>query len=290
MTTTSPAGTKTKRSAEAYTAAWTTATSSEDDVEKRVQAFTKLSTRICEDKEKLEGVIRVLQDRESPQAVRLAALNALQAASFSALKFNPCRPDYLTALRSLVEDPDVELRQRVLGILAREQDGYAQQRLLEGLQQPDKALLPPEKALQLLSYDIHADAYPIARDIAHNPPNPDARLEALRLLAADAESAPDFADILRNKEEPQEVRQLAASALHALAPAQLLERARDIVLDEDEDDELRTTSLTALTHFGDKEAVAQDGKLQEVIDTLKDKAALPGLKDMARQFLQKFSK
>ena len=28
-----------------------------------------------------------------------------------------------------------------------------------------KALVPPEKALQLLSYDVHAEAYPVAREI-----------------------------------------------------------------------------------------------------------------------------
>jgi hypothetical protein len=290
MTTTSGAGSKSKRSGEAYAAAWAKATSSEENVEKRVQAFTRLSTSICDDNEKLEGVIQILQDKNSPQAVRLAALNALQAASFSALKFNSFRPDYLTALRSLMEDPDAELRQRALGILAREQDGYAQQRLLEGLEQPDKALVSPEKALQLLSYDIHTDAYPIAREVANNPPNPAARLEALRLLAADAKSAPAFEAILRNKEELPEVRQLAASALHTLAPTKLLEHAREIMLDEDENDELKTTSLTALTHFGDEKAVAQDSKLQEVIDILKDKATLPCLKDKAQQFLQKFSK
>ena len=132
----------------------------------------------------------MLKDTQSPQAVRLAALKALQSASFSVVKFTPCRPEYLAALRSLIDDPDPEVRQRVLGILAREQDGYTQQRLLEGLQQPEKALVSPEKALQLLSYDIHADAYPVAREIASKPPNPAAKREALRLLAADAASAP----------------------------------------------------------------------------------------------------
>ena len=155
-----------------------------------------------------------------------------------------------------MEDPDTEIRQRVLGILARDQDGYAQQRLIEGLQHPGKALVPPEKALQLLSYDIHADAYTVAREIASKPPNPDARREALRLLAADAASVPTFENILRNKDEPLEMRQLSASALHTLAPQKMQEYARDIVLDDSESDELKTTSLTALTNFGNEEALA----------------------------------
>ena len=121
-------------------------------------------------------------------------------------------------LRAVATDADPELRQRVLGLLAREKDGFAEKRLLEGLQQPEKALVPPEKALQLLSYDIHAEAYPVARMIVKNPPNEEAKREALRLLAADASSKPLFERILNDKEETKENRQLSASALQAIAP------------------------------------------------------------------------
>jgi hypothetical protein len=279
-----------KRSSTSYAAALKTATSADEDAGKRVAAFAGVARAICDDKEKLDDVINVLKDTQSPQAVRLAALRALQSASFSVVKFTPCRPEYLAALRSLIDDPDPEVRQRVLGILAREQDGYTQQRLLEGLQQPDKALVPPEKALQLLSYDIHADAYPVAREIVSKPPNPAAKREALRLLAADAASAPKFEEILRDKNEPLEIRQLSASALHSLAPKKMQAYARDIILDNSESDELKTSSLTALTNFGDEAAVSEDNALQETVDTLKDKASSPGLKNSADNFLKKYRK
>ncbi|MDE2366502.1 MAG: hypothetical protein KGM95_06160 [Betaproteobacteria bacterium] len=273
-----------------YAAALKTATNADEDAGKRVAAFARVARAICDGKERLGDVINVLRDTHSPQAVRLAALSALQSASFSVVKFTPCRPEYLVALRSLIDDPDPELRQRVLGILAREQDGFAQQRLLEGLQQPEKALVPPEKALQLLSYDIHADAYPVARKIVNDPPNPAAKREALRLLAADAASAPMFEKILRDKNELLEMRQLSASVLHSLAPKKLQAYARDIVLDETESDELKTTSLTALTQFGEETAVSEDNVLQKTVDALKDEAATQDLKDSARNFLKKYRK
>ena len=119
--------------------------------------------------------------------------------------------------------------QRVLGILAREKDGYAQKRLLEGLQDPSKALVPPEKALQLLSYDVHAEAYPVAREIVKEPPNPEAKREALRLLSADANSAPVFEKLLRDKEEDRDIRQISAAALQAVKPKRFQEQAREIV-------------------------------------------------------------
>ena len=77
-----------------------------------------------------------------------------------------------------------------IGLLAQQKDGFAQKKLLEGLQDPSKALVPPEKALQLLGYDVHAAGFRAARTILENPPNPVAKQEALRLLAADPTAVP----------------------------------------------------------------------------------------------------
>jgi hypothetical protein len=215
----------------------------------------------------LASLMKVLTDRSAPIDARLSALQRLGAARFSSPAFPSSQGDYIAALRKVADDPDHELRQRVLGILAREKDGYAQKRLLEGLRDPEKALVPPEKALQLLSYDPHADAYPIAREIADNPPNPTAKREALRLLAADAASAPMFETLLRDKHEPVEIRQLSASALLALKPDSLQAHARDIVLDAAEPEAMHQTSLTALTQFGGP-AIATDKALVDRVEQL----------------------
>ncbi len=102
--------------------------------------------------------------------MRLAALQALQAASFSVLAFEACRGDYIATLRQVAEDRIRSCASACSGLLTREKDGYAQKKLLEGLHDPAKALVPPEKALQLLSYDVHADAYAVARAIVQKPP------------------------------------------------------------------------------------------------------------------------
>src|SRR5262245_32704880 len=147
----------------------------------RITAMTQAPLAVCASDKKLQETLKTLRDRNQASRVRLAALQTLQAASFSTIAFESCRSDYIAALRALVDDPDTELRQRVLGILAREKDGFAQKRLLDGLQNPGNALVPPEKALQLLGNDVHAEAYAIARALVRNPPNPDAKREALRL-------------------------------------------------------------------------------------------------------------
>ncbi|HEV7903937.1 MAG TPA: hypothetical protein VGO96_08860 [Pyrinomonadaceae bacterium] len=265
------------------------ATSARSSVPERVAALAEAPLAVCESDDNLQSLLKVLRDKNEPSPVRLAALQSLQAASFSVVAFEAARGDYLATLREVAEDTDLELRQRVLGILARENDGFAQKKLLEGLKNPEKALLPPEKALQLLSYDVHAEAYAAAREIVSKPPSDIARREALRLLAADATAAPLFEKLLLDKSELAEIRQISASALQSLKPEKLQEHAREILLDSSEYDEIQATSLTALNQFGDDEAIAQDEALLKSVDRMSDKASTK-VKQDARRFLSKFGK
>lgn len=262
------------------------ATSGRKSVEARAAALSEAPQAVLESDEHLQSVLGILRDQDEPASVRMAALKTLQAASFSAAEFESCRPDYIATLRQLAEDPHLELRQRVLGILAREKDGSVQKKLLEGLQNPEKALVAPEKALQLLSYDVHADAYSAARAIVSRPPNPTARREALRLLSADATAAPMFEKLLRDKDELAEIRQLSASALQSLKPEKLQAHAREMLMDKSEYDEIQATSLTALAQFGDEEAVAKDEALLKSVDRMSGKASAK-VKQSARRFLSK---
>lgn len=258
-------------------------------VKQRVAAMMEAPLAACESDAQMKSMLDVLKNEEEKIEVRLAALQSLQAASFSVIEFESCRADYIAALRKVVKDPDEELRSRVLGILMREKDGFAQKKLIEGLENPEKALLPPEKALQLLSYDVHAEAYPIAREIIKNPPNETAKREALRLLAADATAAPVFEKVLRDKDELAENRQISASALQALDPEKLQEHAREIVMDQNDYDQIKQTSLTALTQFANEEQMTGDTALVEEVEKLKDDASNP-VKLTARRFLTKYSK
>jgi hypothetical protein len=156
------------------------------------------------------------------------------------------------------------------------------------LQDPEKALVPPEKALQLLSYDLHAEAYPMARMIVANPPNETAKQEALRLLAADASSKPLFERLVRDKEETKEIRQISASALQSIAPETFQTHARAMLLDTKEYDDIQATSLSALTNFGDEAKVAKDNKLMERVGSMK-KAESSKLKQGARAFFAKYN-
>jgi HEAT repeat protein len=245
---------------------------------------------VCESDKDLQALLKVLSDKNEPVEVRLATLQSLAAAAFSVIAFESCRTDYIATLRKVAEDSDPELRQRVLGLLAREKDAFAEKKLLDGLKNPEKALVPPEKALQLLSYDVHAEAYSVARDIVSKPPNDDAKREALRLLSADASSGPLFEKVLRDKDELRENRQIAASALHAINPARFQTNAREMLLDKSEYDDIQATSLSGLSQFGDDAAIAGDKALLKSVDRVSVGKASVKYKQSARRFLSKYGR
>jgi hypothetical protein len=271
-------------------AAMSVATSARGTLRERVTALAEVPLAVCESDKHLQAVLEVVRNKEEPVEVRLAAIDTLATAAFSVVQFESCRKDYIATLREVAQDPNPEIRHSALGLLAGQKDGFAQKKLLEGLKDADKALVPPEKALQLLSYDVHAEAYSVAREIVEKPPNADAKREALRLLAADATSAPLFEKLLRDKDELREIRQISASALHALNPKKMQTHARAMLLDASEYNDIQATSLTALTQFGDEAAVAKDEALMKSVNRLTVGKASAKYKQSARQFLSKYKR
>lgn len=104
-------------------AAFAVATNQKKTSAERAKAFVEAPLANIQSDQSMEASLNILRDQKQPIKVRLAALQSLQAASFSVIEFEPYREDYLATLRELVDDPDEELRQRVLGILSRETMG-----------------------------------------------------------------------------------------------------------------------------------------------------------------------
>ncbi len=238
----------------------------------RLDALYELGAQSAFTRDTFDTVAAVLRDSGESLEVRNQALSTLQAASFDPSSFAPFKRAYVEVLREMCTDPELDLRQRAFGILSREGDLETQAMLLTGLEFPGDALLPPEKALQLLSNDQHGGAYAVARKIAQDPPNDLARREALRVLAADAQSTELFERVLLDKSEPEQVRQLAASSLNQLAPQKLQACARQIAVDASESDDMKSLGLTALTHFGDALQLASDQGLHDMVDAAQAKA------------------
>lgn len=167
---------------------------------------------------------RLADPKESP-AVRLKAIKLLQQKRFFTNTAAEWRPRFIEALRTAVETKAV--RSAALEVLTLLKDRPTQERLLEGLRQPKRALVPASEALRLLSADIHADVIAVARKLIATPRiknDKDASVQATRILAADPASVGTLEKVLGSSGYALEARRAAATALSQLS-ADTLEAA-----------------------------------------------------------------
>jgi hypothetical protein len=237
----------------------------------------------------LDALAAVLVDTEAAASVRRAALQQLLVAQFANPAFPKWRKKFIAALVKLMDDPFPEFAEAALGQLVKLKVPAAQTKLLTILRSSDKAPISAAKALQLLRYDVHTDAYPIARELADDAKTDDpTRQAALRLLAADPEAAGLFEKLLKSKKESPEVRRVCAAALNNLKPKAYQKFAQESVLDDDENNAVRAQSLTALATLGDSESLAGNDRLTDKVKELRA-GAPTAVKKAARQYLAKIS-
>jgi hypothetical protein len=258
--------------------------------EMRAAVLGRLGGEMQENQDHVDLAIGLVKNTAEPSSLRVAALKALQGASFHSPRLQASLPEFMAALRESARDEDPDIRQRVLGALAQHKDEFAQRLLIEGLQNPASALIEPEKAVELLAYDIHAEHYPLLRELVSRPPNEATRIQAIRSLAADPGAAPLLRAILRNPADSLEARTRAAHTLRALdAPAFEVE-AKQIIPNDAEPDDLRITCLMALTVFGDRANLRKDGALNATADRLRIEFAETPLGAAARKFSDEMRK
>jgi hypothetical protein len=235
--------------------------------------------------EQVADLLATLQNRDEPVASRTAALDALAALDFLGPRFAPFRARYKEALRDVATDQPRELRAQALELLAIDRDPYAQQLLVQGLQEPKNALVPEAQAIQLLGYDDHAEVMPLVREVYERATGA-TREEALRVLAADPESEQLFARLLKDKSEKRSIRQLSASGLQSLNPEAFDKTAHKIVADEDDYNDIRATALAALTHGREARETPFDLKLVEMVQKVGESTRSQSIRSAARRFLQ----
>lgn len=250
----------------------------------RASALNGLFNRLSSDEALVARFIDLLNASSEPRELRLVALATLQASRFGSSAMAGLRPKYLASLRKLIDQDDDDLRRHALEYLMLEKDDYAEQRLLDGLNDPAKAFLPPEIAIQLLANDLHADAVPTLRAIARNPPSAAARKEALRNLATDAESAPLLAETARDANEHPEIRHVSAVALHQIDPGLARQIMRELIEADATDHELKAALLNSLAHL---DATPRDGALTAKLVELADATDSEDLKSMIALFTSK---
>ncbi|MFH8252313.1 HEAT repeat domain-containing protein [Microbacterium sp. B2969] len=241
------------------------------------------------DAETFESAMRmlldILADQTSTPDLQLTALERLGAATFQPVRFAPFHAEYIERLRELALSPDKDVRHMALDRLTLENDEVGQQLLREGLEGTRKPLLPAATAARFLARDEHGDAAPLFRELAQSSTGR-VREEALRALAADPESVELLASISSDKSERTAVRELAAMSLKAQSPTRFADVARGLVLDDDEDDHLRTTALSAVAFTPEAAAAVDDPDFRAGLDRVKDATTSRSLKTSIDRFAQ----
>ena len=247
----------------------------------RVKAVEEATSLAATRPTVMKALLRTVGDSGAPVTVRRAALTSLQANSFRSSLFAAFQADYLEALRSIATDGDEALRTSALEILAAHGDEYGQRLLVEGLRDPATALVDPATALAMVGSDVHAQDFPLVRDLASSDDEV-VRRSALRVLAADSDSVPMFRKIARDKDEDREARATSAIALQSLAPGTFKKLVEDVALDDDDFPEIRTTVLNALAH---DQNVRPSKRVREQLDQLE--SAPEQVQQAAQRFLDR---
>jgi hypothetical protein len=228
------------------------------------------------------ALLAMVRNPQEPVAVREAALQALGAATFLGSHFAPYWVEFLNTMRQLTQlDTPAELREKALGVLASEKDHDIQELLRSGLRNPQAAVVPAARALQLLSFDDHANIAGLAQEIFHQTGDLATKEAALRVLAADANSQDLLADLLQDKSQPRSLRALSATGLHSLNPQRFSSIARNIVMDDSDFEDIRATALGALANGPEHQALRSDSQFLEQVRQLGAQAPLPNLRAAA---------
>lgn len=227
-------------------------------------------------------LIAAAGDRTAPVKERLSALRALGELEFLGPRFSPFQADYLALLRALAVDPRATVRRTALERLALRKDPEGRQLLIRGLEKPAEALVPEAIALQFLGHDDHGEIVPLARKVYKRATGA-AREEALRILAADPGSEAMLKRLLHDKTEGSGIRRLSASALQNLNPVAFEKSARRIVADDDDFNEIRATSLAALSRQAPQ--VRPDAKFVDQVAALNARTRSPRMKSSSSRLL-----
>jgi hypothetical protein len=244
----------------------------------------------AKDGKSIGRLIKTLEDTAEPKELRLAAFRALKTASFLGPAFAPYRAEYLKALRTIATDHEPEIREEALETLVMEKVDFATRLLSEGLKKPEKALVSAAKAIQLLSYDGHAEVAPLVREIFAKIADLPAKEAALRFLSADPASAPLLSRVLKDQSQPARLRSLSATGLRLANPKAFERTARAIVENGKEDDDVRATCLGALTLIKDFRKTRDDPAFAKAVASLNAPKHSRALRASARRFMSKLGK
>ena len=247
-------------------------------------------------KESLDELVKLSKDKKSPLELRRNVANRLHFA----LNFSPLghtdRGVILEALRGLLDDTDLKVRELATGSLVGFDDAATLERLAEGLKDPAKELLPAQGALRLLSGTSQPGFYELFKKYFEDKSNPATRNIAARGLARFPQGVPLLRATLLDKLESEELRMTILAALNANDREEFPNYAIDVADDANAPEPLRTYALAATANHVESAQLRQTptryniGVINMKVRELASKAEADVVRKRAWGFLQQCDK
>ena len=225
--------------------------------ETRVEVVQRLAANISRRGDYIDALLAIVQDTTDDAAVRGVALDVLGSAAFQVARFKPHQAAFDQALRNLINDPVLALRDTAVSTLAQQHDPEVQQVLQQGL--AGRGSLPVERirAVQLLAEDDHLDNLALLQEL-NSSDSVDERQEAVRLMGSYPAAQDTLEAVLaigQRRLKSGSKALLRCGTWRRTASRTSPRRSRT---DTSEDSELRTACLSALQHLGDTDRVYAD--------------------------------
>jgi len=173
----------------------------------RAMALNKIYPQVQDD-QRLEALtIEWLSNPAAPVVLRKEALQLAGNQSFSTMDI----PD---VFQKMLEDPDLQFRLFAFTKLIIHGDARAQQKLIDGLENPQSALLPAPTAIGVLSMSLKKEYYPAVYKVLQQTKDEATRLEAIRALGFYKEAREKLIAISLDTNEKEQFREAALGALY----------------------------------------------------------------------------
>lgn len=197
-----------------------------------IQSESQNSFAMTNEEDSENKLIKVLTDEAASAADKQTALNQLSALAIFSPTLPQKMPEYINALRGLLDNDNEGLRYSAFSKLAVMKDEVAQKILKDELtsdkKEEDKTV-PTHLAIAMLGHDEKALDYGFLRKIALKSPNNETLIEVVRHLPDSQENLAVFQQILNDHNAPVEARKMIPSILNRLAPKQFLDSVKNVI-------------------------------------------------------------
>lgn len=221
---------------------------------------------IANSEERIDELINVLNSSDATAREKEGALNTLEVISIFSPVLPAKTPEFVNALRGLLDEPDTNLRRKAFANLAVRKDVIVQERLLKELESgkpEEEKVLPTHEIISLLGQDEKILTKSLLKKIAQNQPDKKSLIEVVRHIPADDDSLGLLMDIMEDNSNPLELRTMIPNMINNVSPTAFLKSAKKIM------DKQQESSDEMTLHLAKGVAEIEDKNLQSEIDETK---------------------